>query len=249
MTRYDADFEVDFPEAIGRDTPDDTARAAMPTLPVLLRTHCIRVCMFSSVCLLSKEQENIASAMKAAAKALSGYQRLHMALVGRNPLPELNEAALEWMRAVADKHPAALATLTEYAKRAGRIVSALEKNGTIEPSEIEELISFVYLKFHYAAVEIADAITEAHKSLLAEERQRAEEARNSAKGAVDRIDTISRTVRLIALNAAVEAARAGDAGRGFSVIAQEIKTLSEATETASSDVRSSIDGIMGDYHH
>ncbi|MCH2078329.1 MAG: methyl-accepting chemotaxis protein [Rhodobacteraceae bacterium] len=244
MTRYDADFEVDFPESIGRDASDDTARAAMATLPVLLRTHCIRVCMFSSIYLLSSDSENIASATKGAAKALSGYQRLHMALVGRGPLPELNTKALDWMREVADQHPETLATLTEYGKKASRVVSALEKEAKLEASHIEDLISYVYQKFHYAAVDLAEAITSAHHVVLAEERQRAEEARNSAQGAVDRIDTISRTVRLIALNAAVEAARAGDAGRGFSVIAQEIKSLSEATELASSDVRSSIDGIM-----
>ena len=48
----------------------------------------------------------------------------------------------------------------------------------------------------------------------------------------------------VALNAGVEAARAGDAGRGFSVIALEIKSLSEATEEASGDVRVSLDGIL-----
>ncbi|MEM1373973.1 MAG: methyl-accepting chemotaxis protein [Pseudomonadota bacterium] len=244
MGRYDVDFEVDFPAAIARDAPDAVAMAAMPNLPVLLRTHCIRVCMFSSVCQLTDDPISIASATRGAARALRGFQRLHTALVGRNPLPELNDTALSWMRDIADAHAATLGPLTEFGNRAGRIVSELERAEASLAAEIEEMISFVYREFHYAAVALSEAIDAAHEELIAQERDRAELARSDAQGAVDRIDAISRTVRLIALNAAVEAARAGDAGRGFSVIAQEIKTLSEATESASSDVRASIDGIM-----
>lgn len=244
MSLYDVDFDVDFPEAVKRGASDEAAFAAMEMLPVLLRTHCIRTCMFSSVCKLSTDPTSIASAARGASRALGGFRRLHSALVDRGPLPELNEAALAWMRGVADECGHTLPPLTEFGKRAGSIVTALEAGRPVEATEIEEMIAFVYSSFHFAAVELSEVIHDAHNIIISEERAKAEEARGSAKEAVDRIDTISRTVRLIALNAAVEAARAGDAGRGFSVIAQEIKSLSEATEAASGDVRVSIDGIM-----
>ena len=49
------------------------------------------------------------------------------------------------------------------------------------------------------------------------------------------IEKVSFSVRLIALNAATEAVRAGEAGRGFAVIASEIRALSDrATELVSS---------------
>ncbi|MEM6479703.1 MAG: methyl-accepting chemotaxis protein [Pseudomonadota bacterium] len=244
MAGYDVDFGIDFPDAVMRDASDQHAFAAMQSLPVLLRTHCIRTCMFSSVCKLSQDRESVASATRGAVRALEGFDRLQSALVGRGPLPELNEAALAWMRDVADRHPHTLSVLTEFGARARRVVTALDAERAIDPAEIEELIAYVYSHFHYAAVELSEAIEAAHAAIREEERLRAKAAQSSAEGAMDRIDTISKTVRLIALNAAVEAARAGEAGRGFSVIAQEIKSLSEATEAASGDVRVSINGMM-----
>lgn len=47
---------------------------------------------------------------------------------------------------------------------------------------------------------------------------------------------ISNETNLLALNASIEAARAGDAGKGFSVVAQEIRELSEQTKDATNNI-------------
>lgn len=68
-------------------------------------------------------------------------------------------------------------------------------------------------------------------------------SRNQIAGFTESIARISSTTRLLSMNAAVEAARAGDAGRGFNVVAQSIRKLSEDTQTAAVEIRRASDDI------
>jgi len=96
---------------------------------------------------------------------------------------------------------------------------------------------------------VAEVVTQIER--LAAEVIRSTEAMTVLQGESDKIGSVMGVIRavaeqtnLLALNAAIEAARAGEAGRGFAVVADEVRGLAQRTQKSTEEIEGLVAGLQ-----
>ena len=126
------------------------------------------------------------------------------------------------------------ATVLEVAQNTGETAEASERANTVA-RDGGGVVSNTVTEI-YKVTETTDKLSD----MLADLSVRAE----NIGQVMSVINDIADQTNLLALNAAIEAARAGEAGRGFAVVADEVRKLAEKTMSATNEVESAISLIQ-----
>lgn len=136
-------------------------------------------------------------------------------------------------------------TASDHVQMMGELIIATDKEAGELSSSADTMrvssdkVTFTIEELKNISKEVKSAV-----ETIAQQTIETNESAQKIKEASDFISEIASETNLLALNASIEAARAGDAGKGFSVVASQIQKLAEQTNNASGSIDETVQTLI-----
>ncbi|MDW3184021.1 MAG: methyl-accepting chemotaxis protein [Roseobacter sp.] len=164
-------------------------------------------------------------------------------LRGQTTFSTLPETLSLWLAGVAATQDAQLQVIARMATMTDSLCeSALSEEGAA-PETLDKYIAFGQGAFFEAVSALTEEFWARIEDGRATQLDRAMQSAARLGEGLSRLERIGKYVRSMSINASVEASRAGEAGKGLAIIAQEFKVLAEEVQQLTLSAREDIESI------